>query len=288
MINKKTINEFFPEITSPDFKCLNIGLISNHDFKSMLSFLENEDSLTNLVLNKNIKAVLCTEKIATKLPLKYVKIICDDPKYYFFTLHNILNKKAYKKTKNIIENSAVIHPSANISSHNVKIGKNVKIGENVTIKSDVEIGNNCVISTGAILGQEGFEYKKTSKGIILVKHNKKTIISNSVYIGANCIIDKGIYRNTYIGNNVKIESNTHITHASKIGDNVLIASSSVLCGSVTIKDNVWIGPRCVISNNINVGEYANISIGSVVCSDVPRNKKVFGNPAILNYIKFFK
>ena len=279
IIDKKAIKQIFPELTPPDFNCINIGLISHDYMKSILTFIESENFINNLVLNKNIKAVLCTEKIAAKLPIKYAKIVCDDPKYYFFTLYNILKKKAYKKSKNIIENSADIHSSANISSHNVIIGKNVIIGENVTIKSDVEIGDNCIISSGSVIGQEGFEFKRTTKGIIYVFHDKKTKLLKNVYIGANSIIDRGIYRDTILGNNCKIDSNCHIAHASVLEDNVLVASRSTICGNVNVQNGAWVGPGSIISNNITIGTNVRIGIGSNVIKNIPANTTVLGNPS---------
>lgn len=279
IIDKKAIKQIFPELTPPDFNCINIGLISHDYMKSILTFVESENFINNLVLNQNIKAVFCSEKVVSKIPSKYSKIVCDDPKYYFFTLHNNLNKKHYKKTKNRIDNSADIHPSANISSNNVLIGKNVKIGENVTIKPDVEIGENCIISSGSVIGQEGFEFKRTSKGVISVFHNKKTKLFNNVYVGANSIIDKGIYRDTTVGENCKIDSNCHITHASMLEENVIVASSSIIGGSANIKKGVWVGPGSIVSNNITIGSKARIGIGSNVIKNIPENSTAFGNPS---------
>ncbi|WP_203363285.1 DapH/DapD/GlmU-related protein [Bacillus sp. REN10] len=260
-----------------------LGLVDSNK-SNTLTFIDNKRFLHTLVNNKNISAVFVTQELANEVQQKNSSIqliICEDPRYSFYFLYNHISKKEYKKEYNVIDNTASIHDTVHIAEYNVRIGKNVIIEPNVTILSDVVIKENSIIRAGTIIGSEGFEHKRTTKGILSVFHDGKVIIDSNVEIGANTCIDKGFsFRKTLIGKNTKIDNLVHIAHGVQIGDNCLIAASSMIAGSVTIQNDVWIGPNSSISNNINIGHNSFITIGSVVTRDVSENQQVTGNFAI--------
>ncbi|MTI38250.1 DapH/DapD/GlmU-related protein, partial [Fulvivirga lutimaris] len=139
-----------------------------------------------------------------------------------------------------------------------------------------------------VVGSEGFEHKKTTKGILSVKHDGKVIIGKDVYIGALNAISKGFsYRNTIIGDSTKTDNLVHIAHCVQIGERCLLPASSMIAGSTTLEDDVWIGPGSSISSQLTIGKNGFISIGSVVTKNVNMNEKVTGNFAI-PHRKFLK
>jgi UDP-3-O-[3-hydroxymyristoyl] glucosamine N-acyltransferase len=51
-------------------------------------------------------------------------------------------------------------------------------------------------------------------------------------------------------------------------------------GSARIGDDVWIGPNATISNQVQIGDGAAVSLGSVVVRDVRSGQRVSGNFAV--------
>ena len=257
------------------------GLI-NSNSANTLTFIDDKTFLKKLNENSNITGVITNKDLCDSILDKKVYVVTD-PRYTFFTLQNNIaltiienNKKA-----NEIDESAKIHPSVFIENFNVSIGKNTIIEPNVTIFSDVEIGDDCIIRSGAVIGSEGFEFKKTSKGILGVKHDGAVIIGNNVNIGSNSTICKGFsYRDTIIGNDTKIDNLVQISHCVHIGERCLLPASIMIAGSVTIENDVWIGPGVSISSQLKIQSGSSITLGSVVMRNVLKNQTVTGNWAL--------
>lgn len=270
----------------PFFECTEFGL-ANTLIPNSISFIDDIAFLDELNDNQNINVVFSTKRIAEKVSKKTV-LICQDPRFVFYSLYNKINDDYYQKSPNQIDKSAILHPNSFVEDYNVKIGKRSVIGPNVTILSDVEIGDECIVQAGSVLGTEGFEFKRTSQGVLSVKHFGKVIIGNRVEIGANSTIDKGFtFRNTILGNDTKLDNHVHVAHAAQIGRGCFLTASSVVAGSCRIDDNVWLGPNSTISNQIVINEKASVSIGSVVTKNIKANRKVTGNFAI-DHFKFLK
>ena len=255
---------------------------SNNSEIDLITFIDDKKYLKNVLNNNRIRSIFTTYEIWNELMDTNIQpIICDDPRFYFYSLYNYIANSNYKKTRSIIAGTAKIHPMALISEFNVVIGRNVEIGPNVTILPDVEVGENSVILAGAILGCKGFELKRTKKGILSVTHDGKLIIGNDVQIGYNTTIYKGFFNNnTIIGDSTKIDNLVYIAHGVKIGKECFIVGNSMISGSTELGDRVWVGPGAIISNKLKIGNDSFISIGSVVTQDVMTNQRVTGNFAI--------
>lgn len=266
--------------------------MTNSEKENTLTFCDTEKFVEDINNNPNINGVFITECLTQLITRNDVIIYkVSDPRHDFYTLYNYVAKKNYIKKPNVIHSTAKIHPRAYIADYNVEIGKNVIIEPNACILADVIIGDNCIIQPGACIGSFGYEYKRTSKGIISVFHDGKVIIGNQVEIGANTCIDKGFsFRNTIIGDNNKIDNLIHIAHGVQTGSNNFIIACSMVAGSVTIKNNVWIGPNSSITPQITVHNNAFVTLGSVVTKNVEEGKTVSGNFAIEHkkFLSFLK
>lgn len=108
-----------------------------------------------------------------------------------------------------------------------------------------------------------------------------------------------------IGNNVSINSNTHLGAADRgsiiIGNNVLIAQNVVLRasdhehgandipiieqghtgGTIVIEDDVWICANVVVTRNVSIGAHSIVGAGAVVTKHVEPYSFVAGVPARL-------
>lgn len=247
----------------------------------IITFIDDKKYLKKLNKNKRIESIFITNQLWNELRNNQVKpIFCDDPRYYFFSLFNHIAASNYEMVSSIIAESAIIDNASYVSPYNVVIGEKSIIEPNVTINSDVEIGNHVVIRSGAVIGTEGFEYKKTSKGILPVFHSSKVIIHDYVEIGANTCVAKGLMKHTMIHEGVKIDNLVHVAHSVSIGKNSLITAGVIISGSAVIGENVWLSPGVVVRNNVHIGNNSFVGIHSLVIRNVKDNTKVFGVPAV--------
>lgn len=271
------------EILNLDVKepvAYSLGL-SNSIKPSTMSFCADIKYVNEIKDNDNIKAVITTKVLRPELSHKKLILEVEDPRHDFYILLNTIGKKAYVRMPSSIHSSASIHPKAHVSEFNVTIGANTIISPNATILSDVEIGENCIIQPGTVVGSEGFEYKRTTKGILPVFHDGKVIIGNRVEIGSNTCVDKGFsFRFTIIEDEVKIDNLVHIAHGVYLKRGSFIIAGSILGGSVEIGEEAWVSINGSIAPGLKIGRKSFVSIGAVVTKNVLENQQVTGNFAM--------
>lgn len=269
------------DLESPPFTCTALGF-ADSSTQNVLTFLDDRRFLTSLLANSNVTAAFCLPEFASELlRVGKIAIECPDPRYCFYTLFNHLGRTSRREVPSEVSASASVAGSAYIAPVNVTIGDNVVIEPNVTVLSDVQIGEGSILRSGSVVGSEGFEQKRTSKGILPVFHDGGVSIGPRVEVGALTAIDKGMsLRQTIIGADCKFDNHVHIAHGVQMGERCLIAAGAVLSGSVTMQDDVYIGPGATISNQISIGTKAFITLGSVVTRNVEAGQTVTGNFAI--------
>lgn len=278
-------------IRNTEFETL--ALIGVDIEQKMCTFIENEKYIDSI--NENQIMIITTKDISEKLDKEKGICIVDNPRLTFFRLHNFLSRNdLYRREsfKTTIGENCNISNMAYVAEKNVKIGNNVIVEEFVSIKENTVIGDNCIIRTGAVIGKEGFEFKKDKDEIMYVEHTGGIILGDNVEIQQNSSIDRAIYPwdNTIIEKDCKIDNLVHIAHGSKIGRRTFIAANTCVSGRVKIGKNVWIGPGVTISNGICIGDNARVNIGSVVTKHVAENSSVTGNFAIKHskFIEYIK
>jgi UDP-3-O-[3-hydroxymyristoyl] glucosamine N-acyltransferase len=267
-----------------------LGLV-NSSIPNTLSFLDQEKYVLEAKQNMNLSGLFVLPSLRHLfVDTKKHIFLSDDPRFDFYTLQNKLSEldEMINRLDSEIDSSAQVHATAYVSPFNVKIGKGVIVHPKAVILSGVEIGENTIIRSGAVIGDEGFEHKKTSRGILTVKHDGKVIIGQNVDIGVNTAVAKGFaYRPTIIGDDTKIDNLIHIAHGVQIGKRCLLPASCMIGGSSTLEDDVWIGPNASVSSQITIGEGAYVTLGSVVTKNVVKGEKVTGNFAI-PHIQFLR
>lgn len=129
-------------------------------------------------------------------------------------------------------------------SENVSIGKRVKIGQNSIIKKNADIGDDVVIFPNVYIG----EASKVGDGSIIqygafIEHNCN--VGKHCRIGTNAVLR----RETNIGDNSIFGSLSASEGKNWIGNNVLIHSQCHLTTGIVIEDWVFIAPLFVGAND---------------------------------------
>lgn len=160
----------------------------------------------------------------------------------------------------------------------VSIGDNTRIMPNVTIMEKTKIGYNVIISSGTVIGSDGFGFAQTSDKHEKLIHTGYVSIGNNVEIGAGNTIDRGTLGKTLIGNGVKTDNLVHIAHNVNIGDNTLIVAQVGIAGSAQLGKNVIIAGKAGVTGHIKIGDGSIVGPFAGVHSHVGENEIVSGLP----------
>jgi len=150
------------------------------------------------------------------------------------------------------------------------IGDNSIIENNVVIYRNSKIGKNTFISSGVIIGSEGFGFAKQGSKWIQISHLGKVVIGNDVSIGANSCIDRGTIEDTVISDNVIIDNSVHIAHNVFIGERTAIAAKVGIAGSSIIGADCQIGGMTGIFGHLKITDNVILSPKSNVYRDVKK------------------
>lgn len=172
----------------------------------------------------------------------------------------------------VVEANAVLGDNCVIGANTVigesaKIGAATRIFANVTINHDVVIGSHCEISSGAVIGSDGFGFAPSANGWQAIAQNGSVVIGDRVHIGANTTIDRGAIDHTIIGSDVIIDNLVQIAHNVRIGD------YSALAGCVAIAGSASIGRRCLIGGAARIVGHIDIcdNVQILACARVTKS-----------------
>lgn len=189
----------------------------------------------------------------------------------------------------VVAPGAVIGPAAMIGA-GVQIGANAVIGPGVAIGRRCRIGANSTIQfallgddvtilAGAVIGEQGFGVAADAAGMLDVPHLGRVIVQDRATIGANTTIDRGVFDDTLIGEDAKIDNLCQIAHNVTIGRGAQIAAFAGVSGSTIVGERVIMGGRVGIADHRTIGAGAVLAGGSAVFKDVPAGETWTGYPA---------
>ncbi|MBI3137010.1 MAG: UDP-3-O-(3-hydroxymyristoyl)glucosamine N-acyltransferase, partial [Sphingobacteriales bacterium] len=160
----------------------------------------------------------------------------------------------------------------------VAIGRRARIGARVSIAFAL-VGDDVNILAGAVIGEQGFGIAGDASGPVDVPHLGRVIIQDRVTIGANCTIDRGVFDDTILGEDTKIDNLCHVAHNCVLGRGVLVAAFGGISGSTTIGDGATLGGRVGVADHRTIGAGATLAGGAAVFQDVPSGEVWSGYPA---------
>ena len=226
--------------------------------------------------------VISTEKA----PCMENCIITPYPKAIYFSIlsHFFVKKREYAISEKAVVLTDKIGRNVNIGpgcyiGSEVEIGDDVYIHPNVTIEGYCHIGDRTEISSGVVIGMEGYGYYRKRGIPKKVPHFMGVEIGTDVEIGPNTCIAKGCLGHTVIGNRVKIDSLCVIGHNVQLDDCCMVVAGSIVCGSAHLGERVYLAPGTVIMNQLKIDKEAFVGLGSVVNKPVEAGKFVLGVPA---------
>ena len=258
--------------------------------KNTLFFFDNKNY--NNKFNKNLDAIILTNEHSEKIIKKYFPkskiIMVKNPRAIFIKIildclkKNLINQSSFLPVQKTISKKAIISRNA-IIEPNVQIDNNVYIGSGCIIKSGTWIKKNSIILENTVIGTDGINIPVITNGKnLFFPHLAGVIIDEGVRIGANCVIVRGILKNTFVGKNTIIGNLCNIGHSVSIENNLWIATSVTIGGFTSIGKKTNIGLGATIKNSLKIGKNSNIGMGSVVTKSQNNNSSVFGNPAKKN------
>ncbi|MCY4473149.1 MAG: UDP-3-O-(3-hydroxymyristoyl)glucosamine N-acyltransferase [Kistimonas sp.] len=133
------------------------------------------------------------------------------------------------------------------------IGEGTVLHPRVTLRQDVTLGEDCIIHSGAVIGDDGFGLARHGSEWVKISQLGGVVIGNQVEIGSNTTIDRGALGNTCIGDGVKLDNQIQVGHNVEIGCHTAIAACVGVSGSTRI------GRRCVIGGGTGIAGHLTIA-----------------------------
>jgi UDP-3-O-[3-hydroxymyristoyl] glucosamine N-acyltransferase len=258
-----------------------IGDVHSRHKDCLLTFLSENTWTTSMNSNDRIGGVFCRPADVSNIRNDIVRLVVDDPKFYFFTLMDGLARRFHEPFPTRIGSGCQIAKAANISPASVIIGDNVTIEPGAYVAAGSIIEDRVLIRANATLGVDGFQHQRTSRGMISPLHDGWLIVESGVEIGYCASVSRGFsYRPTRIRAEVKIDSHAYVAHGATIGEQTIVCTHVCVMGHVSVGRSCWLGPSSVITSRVSLGDGAQISLGAVVTTDIPAGARYTGNFAI--------
>ena len=152
----------------------------------------------------------------------------------------------------------------------------------------VIIGNDCIIHAGTVIGSDGFGFANTKDGkYIKIYQNGNVIIGSDVEIGANCTIDRAVFKSTIIEDGVRIDNLVHIAHNCKIGKGCILVTQVGLSGSTTLHPYVVMGGQSATSGHLEIA-FTTIAARGGVTKSITEPKKSWAGFPLFEHRQWLK
>jgi UDP-3-O-[3-hydroxymyristoyl] glucosamine N-acyltransferase len=272
-----------------------------------LTFLENKKYLADLK-NTKAAAVFVTKENANEVPSNTIALVCDEPYIMLAKASKLFapNVVEMDGEKPLIGGGTKVMPNVYIGKDsvvgsdctimagafigdNVKIGNNTIIYPNVTVYRDCTIGNDCILHAGTVIGSDGFGFANTKDGkYIKIYQNGNVTIGNDVEIGANCTIDRAVFKSTIIEDGVRLDNLVHVGHNCKIGQGSILVAQVGIAGSTTLNAYVVMGGQSATAGHIEIAAFTTIAARGGVTKSITEPKKSWAGFPLLEHRQWLR
>ena len=232
---------------------------------------------------------LLTAKILSKYFYKKPSFLKQIEKEYYVSSKAIIHptvklpKKVYIDDFTIVESGVQLDEGVYIGpqciiQENAVIGENTILGPQVLVGSNVKIGKQCIFQGQSILGSSDskhFHLADWSK----LDSNGALIIEDQVEVGAQCLIEKGIYKPTSISKGTKLDNQICILSDAQIGKHCMITACVSIHGFTEIGDYCAFGGNTVVLPGVKITSKCQFAGVSRVAEDVLESG-VYGGEAL--------
>jgi UDP-3-O-[3-hydroxymyristoyl] glucosamine N-acyltransferase len=166
-----------------------------------------------------------------------------------------------------LEEGVLIGPHCVVGDY-TEIDKDSHLHAHVTLYHRTKMGKRIVVSSGTVIGSDGFGYANHKGNWHKVPQLGRVVIEDDVEIGANCAIDRGAIGDTIIKKGAKLDNHIQIGHNVHIGENTAMAALVGVSGSTEIGKNCLIGGQTGFAGHIHVTDRVVITGGSGVTGSI--------------------
>jgi UDP-3-O-[3-hydroxymyristoyl] glucosamine N-acyltransferase len=185
----------------------------------------------------------------------------------------------------VIDRNVTIGDGSHIGAHSY-VGPGVTVGEEcvihprVTIHASCRLGNRVGIYSGAVLGSSGFGYTTNRLGHhSRLRHVAQLVIEDDVEIGANSVVDRGLFKETRIKRGSKIDGLVQIAHGVSIGEDNLIVGQTGIAGSSKTGRHVILAGQVGIKDHVELADGVICGARTGVMKSLLEPGKYAGEPA---------
>lgn len=228
---------------------------------------------------RSAATTILIDKADVPIPEGKAILVSNDPcADYNSLVRTFMDPFAWATEGPAIGADSMVHPSVTVGA-NVRIGQGCTIMPGVVLYPNTFIGDRVIIQANAVIGADGFYYRKRAGGYEKMVAAGSTVIEDDVEIGAGTTIDRGISADTRIGAGTKIDNQVQVGHDTLIGRHCLIAAQVGIAGACVIGDHVTLWGQVGVPSKLTIGDGAVVLGQSGLIADLEGGKTYFGSPA---------